>query len=163
MNVLRRVGSDATQLPVIRGAVVGALWTLHEADGDQVRTDLLAFADPIRLGDFLNGLFALGREVVQRQADLLKCLDSVLMNFVEEDFLSALPSLRMAFTYFTPREKSHLVETLWQSLGLRPQATLAALEVSAEEAAQAMAFEMRLFGALNKYGIRKTENGIVES
>ena len=59
VDVLARVGDDASQSPVVRGAAFGALWTLGAADPDRVRAELRLFADPSRLGDFLTGLFGL--------------------------------------------------------------------------------------------------------
>ena len=156
VDVLTRVGNDTTQTPVVRGAAFGCLWTLGEADADQVRRVLRLFADPNRLGDFLTGLFGLAREAAQRQIDLIQGIDELLTGFADEAFLEALPSLRLAFTYFTPREKHHMALTLMKSLGIKPvEQPLAALEVSAEVAARALAFEARLFQAVERFGLRR--------
>src|SRR5262249_44611411 len=69
--VLRRVSAEKRQSPLVRGAAAGALWTIGEADANEVRSQLLLFADPDQLGDFLAGLFCLAREVAQRHADLV--------------------------------------------------------------------------------------------
>ena len=135
-------------------AALGALWSLGAADADGVARQLRRFADPEQLGDFLTGLFALAREQVQRQRDLVLGINDLLAGYTDEDFLTALPALRLAFTYFTPREKHHLALTLREGLGLEKEPELAALAVSAETAAQALAFEGRLFETLQKYGVR---------
>jgi hypothetical protein len=119
-----------------------------------VRAQLRAFTDPDLLGDFLTGLFALAREQVQRHRDLVLSIHEVLSGYGDEQFLSALPSLRLAFTYFTPREKHHLALTLRQGLALEKAPEMAALAVSADTAARALAFEGRLFAAAERYGIR---------
>ena len=124
------------------------------ADVERVRSDLLLFGDPTRLGDFLAGLFCLAREQVQRQADLIRNIDTLIVSYTDEEFLNALPSLRLAFTFFTPREKHHLAKTLLQMLGLKSDVSLTALAVPAAVAAQALAFESRLFQALERYGLR---------
>ena len=56
--------------PVVRGAATGCLWTVGDADAEQVRKHLLLFGDPNQLGDFLAGLFCLARETVQRHREL---------------------------------------------------------------------------------------------
>jgi hypothetical protein len=158
VQVFGRVGSDRQQTPVVRGAALGALWSLGAADAEQVRAELRRFADPDQLGDFLTGLFALAREQVQRQRNLVLGIHDLLAAYNDDDFLTALPALRLAFTYFTPREKHHLALTLREALGLQQQPELAALVVSGETAAQALAFEGRLFEALQKYGLRGAES-----
>jgi hypothetical protein len=155
VQVVTRVAADRGQGPVVRGAALGALWSLGGTDGNHVRAQLRQFVEPGRLGDFLTGLFALAREQVQRMRDLLLAIHEVITGWSEEEFLGALPALRLAFTYFTPREKHHLALTLRQALGLdssEPQ--MAALTVDVATAARALAFETRLFELARKYGSR---------
>jgi len=79
------------------------------------------------------------------------------MGYSSEDFLEALPALRLAFSYFTPREKHYLIRTLLQTKGIQEEENdvpLIGLEVSVEMAAQALAFETRLFQAVRRYGLR---------
>ena len=154
VGVLLRVSVDPGQGSTGRGAAVGAMWSLGEADMEAVRDAIQFFADPEQLGDFLAGLFCLARETVQRHPELVLGLDGVMMAFDEEEFLSALPSLRMAFTYFTPREKHHLAATLMQALGLGGVAPLAPLQVPVEAAARVHAFEGRLASTLARHGLR---------
>jgi hypothetical protein len=115
---------------------------------------MLLFADPDHLGDFLAGLFCMAREVVQRHHELVLSIDKLLVAFADEEFLTALPSLRLAFTYFTPREKHHMGLTLLESLGLKEQQPLTRLQESPEAMAHALAFESRLYEALQRYGLR---------
>ena len=154
VGVMQRVSVDPGQGCTGRGAAVGALWTLGEADPDAVDNAIQFFADPEQLGDFLAGLFCLARETVQRHPELVTSLDGVMMAFDEEEFLAALPSLRMAFTYFTPREKHHMASTLMQALGLTEAAPLCPLEVPVAAAARVHAFEGQLARVLEKYGLR---------
>jgi Family of unknown function (DUF5682) len=156
VQIFTRVGDDSGQTPQLRGAAVGALWSLGASDAGQVRRTLRRFADPDHLGDFLTGLFALAREQVQRERDLVLSINEMLTSFADESFLTALPSLRLAFTYFTPREKHHMALTLREGLGLQDEEPLAALEVSVETAARAMEFETRLFAAMERHGVRGT-------
>lgn len=154
VQVLARIGADRAQRPLVRGGVIGAQWSLGATDSEQVRASLRQFADANHLGDFLTGLFALAREQVQRQRDLVLGINDLLGRYSDDDFLTALPALRLAFTYFTPREKHHLALTLREALGLAKAPEMAALAVDAAMAARALAFESRLFAALAKYGVR---------
>ncbi len=156
IDVLKRVSGDAGQTPLTRGATLGALWAVGAADGELVMTRLREFADPALLGDFLGGVFALAREQVQRQKNLLLGVNDVLGEYETDEFLTALPPLRLAFTYFTPREKHYLALTLREALGLSQEPEMAALTVDAETAASALKFEDALFRAAEKYGVRGT-------
>lgn len=151
--VLERVRTSTDKAADVRGAALGVLIGLGALPASEALTAMRGFADPSDLGDFLTGLFWVGRELAQRDPEIIAALDGLLLELSAEDFVSALPSLRLAFTFFTPREKHHLLSTLWGSLGMTTQEPMAALEVSAEVAAQALIFEERLFDTLQRYGL----------
>jgi hypothetical protein len=151
--VMGRVERDRDKPPQVRGAAVGVLWSIGRASPEAVLAEMLLFADPERLGDFLTGLFALARELVQRHPRLVQTIDRLLTEFTAEEFQQTLPSLRLAFTYFTPREKHHLLTTLFESLGLREVQPLADLAVDGQTAAEALALEGKLFETLAAYGL----------
>lgn len=151
---MRRVQSDAGKPAQVRGAAVGILWTMSQADGEAVLADLLDYSNPSHLGDFLTGLFALAREVAQRHPDFVRTIDELLLRFGTEEFQEALPSLRLAFTSFSPREKHHMLSTLFQSLGIHTADPLAAVDVDEATAAEALAVEERLFTAIARYGLQ---------
>ncbi|MDB5344772.1 MAG: hypothetical protein JWP89_3149 [Schlesneria sp.] len=158
--VLTRVEQAADKLPSLRGAAAGMLWTLGESTSERILERLLLFANAEHLGDFLNGLFALAREVAQRNPQLVQAIDQLLLEFASEEFQSALPSLRLAFTYFTPREKHYMLKTLFDSLGLSDLKPLTELAVDEETAAMALVFEERLFAAVERYGLNQAEGGV---
>jgi len=151
--VLRRVEEDAGKPPPVRGAAAAALWTLGAADAERVLADLLLFTEPNDLGDFLTGLFTLAREIAQRNPQLVRTVDRLLNEYTADQFQQALPSLRLAFTFFTPREKHHMLTTLFESLGLKPDAPLADVPASAETAAAALAIDERIFEAIRLHGL----------
>lgn len=155
LAVMCRVEGDQGKSAAIRGAAAGILWTFGAADDQQILADLLRFALPTDLGDFLAGLFGLAREVAQRNAGVVQTIDRLLSEFGADDFQLALPSLRLAFTRFTPREKHHMLTTLFSLQGTRYPKLLAKLEVSEAEAAEAIAFEERLFEAISRYGLEE--------
>jgi hypothetical protein len=154
--VLARVQADGQRTPAQRGACAGALWSLHCADPAHIRRDLLLFAAPEQLGDFLTGLFALAREEAQRDPELLAAIHGLVVAWNDDSFLAALPSLRLAFMYFTAREKHYLAQSLFgKKAEMRTaESEPVPLTVSTSEAAEAMAYEARLFDLARQYGIQ---------
>ncbi|MBM7119330.1 DUF5682 family protein [Archangium primigenium] len=112
----RRLGSLQAP-PALRGAALGALWSLAHfpdeasAEAAAVRATR-ATARPSAQGDFLAGLFRLAREQVVRAPNLTLMLDEWLGAMSEEDFLVALPALRLAFGFFPPREKEAIARAV---------------------------------------------------
>jgi hypothetical protein len=157
LDVLRRTAASSSHSPLARGAALGAVWSLGATDVQAVQKQLGRFSDPDRLGDFLTGLFALAREQVQRQHALVLAVHSTLAGYSDDDFLSALPALRLAFTSFTPREKHHLAMSLREGLGLTAEEETSALEVDTETAVRAFALEGKVLEALARYGLRGAE------
>jgi hypothetical protein len=151
--VMQRVEADAHKPPQVRGAAAGILWTLGTADSERVVADLMLFTEPNDLGDFLAGLFAAAREVAQRHPQLVRAIDRMMLEFAAEEFQQALPPLRLAFTYFTPREKHYMLTTLFESLGIKPSRTLGEVTVDAATAAEALAIDERVLGALRLHGL----------
>ena len=117
VSLFSRIGGDEEQMPLVRGATLGALFTLSEADMDQVLDTINYFTDPMDLGDFLIGFFSLAREAAQRDSRLLDRLNELVMDLNEEQFWEVLPGLRLAFTFFTPREKHNLIDMLFPQAG----------------------------------------------
>lgn len=154
IDLLQRISVEPTQAPLLRGAASGALWTLASMPMDHMLSLVSAFSDPNRLGDFLTGLFSLAREVAQRQPELMRAVDTLILTFADEEYMEALPALRLAFSYFTPREKHYLAQTLMESYGQTDTMPLPALEVDAATAARTMALENALYAKLALYGIR---------
>jgi hypothetical protein len=151
--VMDRVERDSHKPPQVRGAAAGILWTLGAADSECVVGDLLLFTEPNDLGDFLAGLFAVAREVAQRHPQLVQAIDRMLLEFAADEFQQALPPLRLAFTYFTPREKHYMLTTLFESLGIKSSRTLGDVAVDAATAAEALAIDERVMEALRQHGL----------
>ncbi|WP_354702150.1 hypothetical protein DSM112329_02503 [Paraconexibacter sp. AEG42_29] len=129
----RSVAADRP--PDLRGASVGVTWVFAAAqdqspDAD-VRDDDAALERAVRgagrretLGDFLAGLFAVAREQVLAAgpAGVLGLLDELLCELPEDDFLVALPALRLAFSWFPPRERELIAGRLLQRRGVQGSA-----------------------------------------
>jgi hypothetical protein len=156
LQVLTRISNDANLWPTISGATTGALWILDGADAEKVLSQMKLFVDPSQLGDFLSGLFCLAREPAQRQQKLLQAIDALVSSYNDDQYLIALPALRLAFAYFTPREKHQLacsLDQLWQ-VKTAANLTSSPIPIDPKAVTCAIAFEEQLFAAIEKYGLR---------
>lgn len=146
----------ADRPPDLRGASVGMCWVLAEEDAN----DNTSLENAVRgaavvdtLGDFLAGLFAIAREQVLAGADagVLGILDEVLSRMPEDEFLIAIPSLRLAFSWFPPREREAIAAVLLGRRGVQGSAR-SLLRLTADPAvlAHARAVEARVDDLLER-------------
>ena len=154
INILERITIDSSKTPLMQGAATGILWTLNTTPTEQIKKNIINFGQAQLLGDFLTGLFFLGRELVQRHPDLLLSIDELIISYDEETFLEALPSLHLAFTYFTPREKHNIATTLTKSWNTESKDDRFTLTITPETIVQAKAFEARLLETIERYSLR---------
>ena len=155
LGLLERAARDPRKTEMLRGAALGALWTLGSVKTEALRADLRYFSEPAVLGDFLAGLFRTAREVIQRRPELAAAVDEIVVGLSAEAFLAALPGLRLAFARFTPREKGHIAQNVLEAAGeVGPGSQIGTLEVSAEVAARMAALEAELERQLTRFGIR---------
>ncbi|MBK8221345.1 MAG: hypothetical protein IPK73_10025 [Candidatus Obscuribacter sp.] len=98
--------------PLLAGGISGALYKLQNIGLESIRFDLAAFSAPDKVGDYLTGLFFLAEEILKLSPLLLEDLDNLIKVYTDEQYLEAVPALRIAFTKFTPREKTHILNEL---------------------------------------------------
>lgn len=122
-EALLRRATDLTAPAMLRGATLGALWSLGAMDQPMERTlaGLLFASAENRMGDFLAGLFALARQPALRDPELMVAIHTALSHLSDEDFLRLLPSLRLSFSWFPPAERAHLAEILESRQCFLPQ------------------------------------------
>lgn len=155
VEVFERISHDRAQTPLMRGGVSGVLLLLGEADEGTILQDLRYFAEPEQLGDFLTGLFFIAREVIPHNRAMIERIDELISDYDDEQFLVAVPSLRLAFSFFTPREKHHLAQGLFEDAALSP---LQALQVDYTAAVHVLAFEAYVLKQLERYGLRTSDS-----
>lgn len=174
-GVMKRRSVDGDAPPDLRGAALGFLWsmgsfaTTEEAEEHAVRA-LRRSSQPNELGDWLAGLFALAREEVlygeeheddheeetkKRDNSLLSVLDATVAEMSQEDYLIALPALRLAFSYFPPREKERLAKRVLRFHGKENVSamTLTRLPIDASVLADAHVLEQSVDTREAKYGL----------
>lgn len=140
-HLFARRARDADAPAMVRGAALGCLWSVFESEMETEKTGtsaeqeavaaMRAAALPETLGDFLAGLFALAREPLQRSKALIAAADAVFAEMSEQDFLIAVPALRMAFSYFPPRERLIIAERVLElrgAVGISSHALLSSAE-----------------------------------
>jgi len=114
----QRVSQSVSQAdgapPSVRGACLGSLWSLGRLDDGKAAAvaGVRRLGLASQVGDFLAGLFALARDQTVQGDDVLRVVDEVLAALGEHDFLAALPSLRLAFAWFPPRERATIAERI---------------------------------------------------
>ncbi|MFD9702906.1 DUF5682 family protein [Lentzea sp. NPDC059081] len=147
-GVAIRVSNDAQAPPDLRGAALGLAWALGtEPDVRRVR-------GVEALGDWLAGLFAVAREEVLASPGLVGVLDELVSAMTEDEFLVALPALRLAFSYFPPRERETIAATVLAHRGVEGSVRgVTKLGVDPMVVAEAMAVERRVDALLVKGGL----------
>lgn len=135
-SVMRRRARDPAAPPALRGAALGLLWSAAFFQDDaiaeqQAVASMRAAARPESLGDYLVGLFTLAREEIQRARSLLAALDDALSGMPEGDFLVAVPSLRLAFSFFPPRERERIAAEVLGLHGVASDDSRSLLELRA--------------------------------
>jgi hypothetical protein len=157
--VLARRADAIDAPPDIRGACLGALWSLGRLGDDQASSGTAVRAvrqasTPKAFGDFLAGLFALAREQTVHGDEVLTVVDEVLREMTEPDYLVALPALRLAFSYFPPREKAAIAERIAARHGKPAAASmLLTLQASAEVILKGKAADDEVELAMRRYAL----------
>ena len=150
-----RLAGTTQSPPDLRGAALGILWSLGEKV-DAVRA-LPGGIPRELLGDWLSGLFALAREQAAG-AEMVGVLDRLVTEMAEDEFLAALPALRMAFAYFPPREREAVALRLLERRGLQGSArTLLGGTVDPEAYRRARAIETNALTRLAGTGLLSPE------
>ncbi|WP_051506947.1 DUF5682 family protein [Saccharibacillus sacchari] len=99
--------------PRLEGAVVAILVRLGERERSEISNRARAYMQgspdqAIKSAEYLQGLFALARDALMQDDQLIADLSILLERLPHEEFLRMLPELRLAFTFFTPPETSRI-------------------------------------------------------
>ena len=150
LDLAGRLAGDRDRPADLRGACTGLLWALDDGADGAARAAAAARAatTPVRLGDWLAGLFAVAREQVlldEAEDGVLAVVDETLGRLAHGDFVEALPALRQAFGWFPPRERERLATLVLARRGVRGSAA-SLLRATAEplQLARASAVEARV-------------------
>jgi len=154
--VMQRRAADHEAPPPIRGAAFGFLWSVSgQVDEAEAAQAVKSAGRPETLGDFLAGVFALAREEVLHTPGLLAVVDGLVSPMTRDDFLIAIPSLRMAFAWFPPREREAIAR---QVLGLHggevaDARRLVRLEIGADVAMSGLKVDAEVDALARRFGL----------
>ncbi|MEJ5996724.1 DUF5682 family protein [Corynebacterium sp. H130] len=141
-SAMEATTKNPSQPTAVRGAATGALWVMSNDEScESITTALKEISDPANVGDFVYGLLRVARELVVRKPEFVAALDAAITDMGQEDFLAALPGLRLAFSAYPPRERAGIAV---QVLGEQASTAMQAFDATVEEAAQVMAWEENL-------------------
>jgi hypothetical protein len=101
---------------------------------------------------FLRGLLSSAREIAWRVPGFVRAVTDLLAEWEEEDFLGALPELRLAFADLTPKETDRLAALVGRDRG-RELGEVFVFDVSAEEVQANLRISERARSILERDGL----------
>ncbi|RSZ60928.1 hypothetical protein HF313_17430 [Massilia atriviolacea] len=91
---------------------VSGTWSPSQTSAALTGTFALAHMAPQSIADYMQGFLRIARSSMLASPQHLDQLSAVLAAWSEDDFLSALPSMRLAFSQFSRRETDELARVL---------------------------------------------------
>lgn len=121
---------QASPPPCFHGSSVGLLYAVGLMSAVQAvesaKSYLLGSGEMVKKsGLFLSGLFLSAWDILFNNPDFLDSLSQLLRSLGQEEFLSLIPDLRLAFSIFTPTQIDRIGELVAEQLGISPQAVSA--------------------------------------
>lgn len=148
---------DLCQSPIL-GAALGILY----CDRVISETELIRYVrgalsgtgqSPDQRCGILKGLLATAREVAWDVAEILSALDEQFGDWNEDDFLKALPDLRLAFADLTPQEIHRVAGSVARLHGEGDLGQLIHLDMNEAEVQQALNLNQRVAESLQSDGL----------
>ena len=108
-EALEKMSQDLEIHAGLNGCIRGVLYGCGKETADQVEMVCQGYLTGTgeqlaHTAQFFRGLFFTARDLVFIGDHFVNMLDAFLHRVTEEEFMALLPELRVAFTYFTPRE-----------------------------------------------------------
>ena len=143
---------------IILGGAVGVLYSAGRMETTELVTLAAGYldhaaADPVRGVGFLRGLLHTCREATWHIPDLMAAINTRLERWSEDEFLQALPELRLAFADLIPRETDKVAAIVAQLHGKADLGSLLHMGVSEADLHQGLTMERRVRQALEQDGL----------
>ncbi|MCR5020327.1 DUF5682 family protein [Ruminococcus sp.] len=108
-EALLTLAGSKDKTPEIYGAAMGLLYSLDPTRryaAEEAMRGFLQGSEKVRMqgADYLKGLFCTAGDIVLADDSFLYMTDDLITGFDREDYLEILPSMRLAFSHFTPSE-----------------------------------------------------------
>lgn len=102
--------------PALHGAALGLLYGMDSSWKPKIDGVVRGYlrgsrAVMLKSAELLQGLFKTARDLLLTDKDFLKEIDGLFCELGDEDFTAMLPQLRLAFSYFLPRETDRLAKS----------------------------------------------------
>ena len=134
--------------PGLLGSALGLLYGLEPNCKGRIDGVIRGYLQGTRAlmlqsAQLLQGLFFMARDLLLTDHEFLKRIDELLCSLEDADFTAMLPQLRLAFSYFLPRETDRLAKSAAALHGDAPEKTkyaaVSAADYSRAEAVDAWA------------------------
>ena len=112
--------------PGLHGAALGLLYGMDARWKKQIEEVVRGYLRGtrelmLRSAQLLQGLFAMARDLLLTDTEFLREIDALLCGLEDGDFTAMLPQLRLAFSYFLPRETDRLAKAVGSFHGKQTQ------------------------------------------
>lgn len=140
--------------PGLLGAALGLLYGMDSSWKTKIDGVVRGYLRGTRTmmlqsAQLLQGLFRTARDLLMTDRSFLKDIDSLLCALEDADFTAMLPQLRLAFSYFLPRETDRLAKSV---CGLHGGKTLTASAVSAADYSRGESLDAWAAARLDSFG-----------
>lgn len=101
--------------PGLKGAVLGLLYGFDHNKKDEISHTFMGYIRGTKekvkeTAVFMRGLFFTARDLVFVAGDFVEMIDFLLKRLQGDELMELLPELRMAFSYFTPKEIDRIAQ-----------------------------------------------------
>lgn len=101
--------------PGLKGAVLGLLYGYDHEKKDEISHTFMGYIRGTKekvkeTAVFMRGLFFTARDLVFVSSDFVEMIDFLLKRLQGDELMELLPELRMAFSYFTPKEIDRIAQ-----------------------------------------------------
>ncbi len=144
--------------PAIEGAVSGILFGLTQMTYDEVLHRLNGYLMGtggrfMEAARFLNGLFSCCRDIILFNEQFMDLISEKIAQLDDEQFMSILPHLRLAFSFFTPREINTIGKQISKKYQIEEKEVLEQKPITLEEIALAETIDQLAAKELEKIGL----------
>lgn len=146
-------GSPSPQLYGVMLALLTKAGEMNEEEYCDIISGYMLSADSGCAAEFLYGIILTGRDVLFTGEKVLPCIDMAVSRMSEEEFMTALPKLRRAFTSFLPAETARIAERISVIYGISRDILSGSAAFTADDVIAAESADRRAALIMDKWGL----------